>query len=185
MDTSFKKWVSLTPTRTLECSGQYIFDSFEPWRKDPLRFIIEKLPIMPHCPVVCSSRTEETLPALPLHCIFKINNEPFSACYDNGGFITVKPQRGTQLACAGHAGRLSPTSPANYSLLQHTNARRRLAARPRLHPAVDWTTFNLIKMQSRCCRRVRMRDGFPLDLPLADAAFLRPRGAPSMAMFGL
>lgn len=101
MDTSFKKWVSPTPSRTLECSRQYIFSSFEPITKGALHFVIPRLPVMHHCAVVWSRRTEERLSAS--HCT-AINNELFSACYDNGGFITVKPRRSTQLVCAAQAG---------------------------------------------------------------------------------
>lgn len=87
------------PLGHLNAAGNTFFN----FRKDPLHFVIQKPPIIHHCPGLWSSRTEETLHV-------EINNELFSACDDNAGFITVKPRRGSQLVCAAQASRTQQAS---------------------------------------------------------------------------
>lgn len=97
MDTSFKKWVSLTLASTLQRSGRCILNL----RKDPLRVLILKPPVIRRW----SCGTEEAPPPLQPHAApqVQINNELSSSCHDNGTSITVKPGRGAQLACAAQA----------------------------------------------------------------------------------
>lgn len=104
----------------------------------------------------------------PSHCT-AINNELFSACYDNGGFITVKPRRSTQLVCAAQAGgtqRASIGSPGFPRQLFPAATGRYTQQIPRKPPAAPrclGDTFNLMEMQLRCCWQARARQRFSLS----------------------
>lgn len=168
MDTSFKKWVSATPARTLECSRQYISSSFEPITKGSLHLVIHRRPVMHHCAVGWSRKGSQ-----PSHRS-AINNELFSACYDNGGFITVKPRRSTQLVCAAQAGGTQRASIASPRLPQtiipscntpihSADSQKAPCCPPPPPPRCLFDTFNLIETQLRCCWQARTRQRFSLS----------------------
>ena len=72
--------------------------------------------------IAAAARNRKNSPSSHTRLHLDINNELYSGCCDNSGFITFKPRRGTQLVCAAQAVRTeyacigSPCLPqANYS----------------------------------------------------------------------